>query len=127
MSIERGQGDLLTADVDAIVNAVNTVGAMGKGLALQFKRAFPDNFRAYAAACKQGQVVIGKMHVTQRSTPPRFIINFPTKQHWRNASEFEYVRAGLVDLVVQIRDRGIESIAVPALGCGLGGLAWDEV
>jgi O-acetyl-ADP-ribose deacetylase (regulator of RNase III) len=127
MGIERGQGDLLSADVDAIVNAVNTVGVMGKGLALQFKRAFPENFRAYAAACKQGQVVIGRMYVTQRSTSPRFIINFPTKQHWRNPSELEYVRAGLVDLVVQIRERGIESVAVPALGCGLGGLAWDQV
>ena len=127
MGIERGQGNLLTADVDALVNAVNTVGVMGKGLALHFKRAFPDNFREYQAACKQGQVVIGRMHVTQRTTSPRFIINFPTKQHWRHPSKLDYIRDGLVDLAVQIRTLGIQSIAVPSLGCGLGGLAWDEV
>jgi O-acetyl-ADP-ribose deacetylase (regulator of RNase III) len=127
MSIEHRQGNLLTADVDALVNAVNTVGVMGKGLALQFKQAFPDNFRAYAAACKQGQVVIGRMHVTQRDASPRFIINFPTKQHWRSPSKIDYIRDGLVDLVAQIHTLGIQSIAVPPLGCGLGGLAWDQV
>jgi O-acetyl-ADP-ribose deacetylase (regulator of RNase III) len=127
MSIERGRGDLLEAKVDALVNPVNTVGVMGKGLALEFKRAFPDNFRAYAAACKRGEVVIGRMHVTQRLSPPRFIINFPTKDHWRSPSKLDYVRAGLVDLVAQIRSLEIESVAMPALGCGLGQLAWDEV
>lgn len=127
MSIEIGRGNLLTTDVDALVNAVNTVGVMGKGLALQFKKAFPDNFREYAAACKQGQVVIGRMHVTQRSASPRFIINFPTKKHWRQPSKLDYIRAGLVDLVAQIRTLEIGSVAVPSLGCGLGGLAWDEV
>jgi O-acetyl-ADP-ribose deacetylase (regulator of RNase III) len=127
MSIERGEGDLLAAEVDALVNAVNTAGIMGKGLALQFKQAFPENFQAYEAACKQGQVVIGRMHITQRPTPPRFIINFPTKQHWRKPSKLDFIRAGLVDLVAQIHALEIQSIAVPALGCGLGGLTWADV
>src|SRR4051812_42763684 len=124
--IEAGSGDLLNASVEALVNTVNTVGVMGKGLALQFKRRFPENFRAYAAACKRGEVAIGRMFVTEMygPTPPRYLINFPTKKHWRDPSQLEYVRAGLAALVGEIRTRGIRSIAVPPLGCGNGGLAW---
>ncbi|HVI01086.1 MAG TPA: macro domain-containing protein [Enhygromyxa sp.] len=125
--IERGTGNLLDADVDALVNAVNTVGVMGKGLALQFKTAFPEVFRAYAAACKRGEVVVGRVHVVERSVAPRFIIHFPTKQHWRQRSKLDYIRDGLADLVTQVRASNIASIAIPALGCGLGGLAWREV
>lgn len=127
MPIERGEGDLLRADVDALVNTVNTEGVMGKGLALQFKKVFPDNFAAYARACKSKDVIPGRMHVVRRSSSPRFIINFPTKTHWRLPSKLEYVRDGLVDLIAQIRALGIQSIAIPPLGCGLGGLDWAVV
>ena len=127
MAIERGEGDLTNASVDALVNPVNTAGVMGKGLALQFKKAFPDVFTAYARACKQREVSIGRMHVVHRSSAPHFIINFPTKQHWRQPSKLEYIEQGLVDLVTQIRELRIESIAIPPLGCGLGGLDWGEV
>jgi len=127
--IEAGSGDLLNASVEALVNTVNTVGVMGKGLALQFKRLFPENFRAYAAACKRGEVAIGRMFVTEMTGPtqPRYLINFPTKKHWRDPSQLEYVHAGLIALVGEIRARGIRSIAVPPLGCGNGGLAWSDV
>lgn len=127
MAIERTTGNLLAANVDALVNPVNTVGVMGKGLALAFKRAFPEVFREYAAACKRGEVVVGRMHVVLRSGTPRVIINFPTKQHWRQPAKLDYVREGMGDLVAQIRALEITSIAIPALGCGLGGLAWADV
>ncbi len=125
--IERGTGNLLTADVDALVNPVNTVGVMGKGLALQFKKAFPEGFREYEAACKRDEVVVGRMHVVQRLMRPRLIFNFPTKKHWRQPSKLEYIRDGLVDLAAQIRALKVASIAVPPLGCGNGGLAWRDV
>ncbi len=127
MAIEQGHGNLLEADVDALVNTVNTKGVMGKGLALQFKKAFPDAFRDYDRACKAGEVEPGKMHVVRRLMAPRFIINFPTKKHWRHPSKLEYIRDGLVDLAHQIQTLGITSIAIPPLGCGYGGLNWDDV
>ncbi len=127
MSIELTQGDLLSADVEALVNPVNTKGVMGKGLALQFKQAFPEVFREYERACRAGVVVVGRMHVVTRGDPPRCVIHFPTKDHWREPSELSYVREGLVDLVAQVRTRGIRSIAIPPLGCGLGGLDWSDV
>jgi O-acetyl-ADP-ribose deacetylase (regulator of RNase III) len=127
MPITRATGNLLTADVDALVNPVNTVGVMGKGLALQFKKAFPECFAEYEAACERGEIAVGRMHVVARLMAPRYIINFPTKQHWRQRSRLEYVRDGLRDLVVQLRALQIRSIAVPPLGCGNGGLAWGEV
>ncbi|MEZ4361223.1 MAG: macro domain-containing protein [Kofleriaceae bacterium] len=127
MTIERGEGDLLTADVDALVNPVNTEGVMGKGLALQFKKAYPDNFKAYQRACKAGEVQTGQMHLVSRLDSPRFIINFPTKKHWRQPSKLEYVRDGLRDLVAHVTRLHIKSIAVPPLGCGAGGLEWSAV
>lgn len=122
-------GDLLSANAEALVNTVNTVGVMGKGLALQFKKRFPSNFEVYAGACKRGEVEIGRMFVvgTAGHARPRYIINFPTKKHWRNPSRLEYVRAGLVALVHEIRERGIRSVAIPPLGCGNGGLDWADV
>lgn len=127
--IEEGSGNLLNQDVDALVNTVNTVGVMGKGIALQFKRAFPDNYRAYRAAVDRGEVRTGTMFVFDSGQlgPPRFIINFPTKRHWRSPSRLGDVTAGLEDLVSTVRRLQIASLAVPALGCGNGGLDWNVV
>ncbi|RKG96005.1 type II toxin-antitoxin system antitoxin DNA ADP-ribosyl glycohydrolase DarG [Corallococcus carmarthensis] len=128
--IEAGTGDLLKADVEALVNAVNTEGVMGKGIALQFKQAFPGNFKAYKQACDRKEVRPGSMFVFDQkglAGAPRYIINFPTKRHWRSPSRIEDVESGLVDLVRVIQELRISSIAVPALGCGNGGLSWSEV
>jgi O-acetyl-ADP-ribose deacetylase (regulator of RNase III) len=126
--LERGQGNLLEAQVDALVNTVNTEGVMGKGIALQFKKAFPTSYKAYRKECEAGQVRVGKVLVVDLGTlQPRFIIHFPTKKHWRQPSRLEYVKDGLVDLVAQVRALGVRSIAVPPLGCGNGGLAWSDV
>lgn len=128
-TIEQVHGDLLAADADALVNAVNTVGVMGKGIALQFRRAYPAMFEAYVQACRAGEVEIGRMHVWPIGRPigPRYVINFPTKAHWRGASRFEYIDDGLVDLLRVIRELRIASLAVPALGAGNGGLPWPDV
>ncbi|MBN2576413.1 MAG: macro domain-containing protein [Deltaproteobacteria bacterium] len=122
-------GDIFTADAEALVNTVNCVGYMGRGIALQFKQAWPENFKAYAAACRRLEVQPGRMFVfaTGRLTNPRYIINFPTKRHWRGKSRMEDIDAGLEALVGEIRQRGIRSIAIPPLGAGLGGLAWPAV
>ena len=122
-------GDILAEDAEALVNTVNCVGVMGRGIALQFKKAFPENFRIYVEACKRGEVQPGRMFVfeTGALTNPRYIINFPTKRHWRGNSRIEDIRAGLKDLATVIRERDIRSIAVPPLGSGLGGLEWSDV
>ena len=122
-------GDILAADVEALVNTVNCVGVMGRGIALQFKKRFPENFRAYAKACEQGEMRPGRMFVfeTRRLTNPRFIINFPTKRHWRGNSRLDDIEAGLSDLTRRIRERGVRSVAIPPLGSGLGGLDWTAV
>jgi O-acetyl-ADP-ribose deacetylase (regulator of RNase III) len=127
--ITPAEGNLLDADVDALVNTVNTVGVMGKGLALQFKRAFPAMYNDYAAAAKRGDMQLGRMHVwpVEQLHGPRFIINFPTKSHWRASSKLGDIERGLDDLVDVIRDLGINSVAVPPLGCGNGGLDWAVV
>lgn len=128
--IKLTQGDLLKLnDVDAMVNAVNCVGVMGKGIALQFKSKWPRNFAEYAAACKAGQVRPGRMFIHDAGglVKPRYIINFPTKDHWRGASRMEFIRDGLIDLVAQVRRLDIRSIAMPPLGCGNGGLDWAQV
>lgn len=121
--------NLLDANVEALVNTVNTVGVMGKGLALQFKRRFPSNFKVYAEACRRGEVQVGRMLVVETGLQPgpRYIINFPTKKHWRDPSQIAYVRAGLAALITEVKTRGIRSIAIPPLGCGNGGLIWSEV
>lgn len=127
--IQLTQGDILKADADALVNTVNCVGHMGRGIALQFKRAWPENFRAYEAACKRGEVQPGRMFITEtgRLLRPRWLVNFPTKRHWRGNSRMEDIEAGLIVLVEDVRRLGIRSIAIPPLGCGLGGLDWSEV
>ena len=127
--IELKKGNLLEADADALVNTVNCVGVMGKGIALQFKQAFPENFRSYQKACKRQEVAPGTMLVVSVSTTigPKFIINFPTKRHWKQPSYLEDIEKGLPDLSEKIKEFGITSIAVPPLGCGNGGLNWSEV
>ena len=130
MSIISTKGDLLKQhDVDAIVNTVNCVGVMGKGIALQFKNKWPDNFKAYASACKSSHVVTGKMFIYNLGAiaTPKYIINFPTKDHWRRKSKIEYIKDGLDDLVTQIQILNIKSISIPPLGSGNGGLDWNDV
>lgn len=129
MTIRYAKGNLLDAQVDALVNTVNTVGVMGKGVALMFREQFPENYAEYAVACKDGAVRVGSMFVTERKGMfgPRWIINFPTKQHWRYPSKLEWIAAGLDDLKHVIAAKGIKSIALPPLGAGNGGLDWAEV
>lgn len=127
--IEFRSGDILKDDAEALVNTVNCVGVMGRGIALQFRDAFPENFRAYAEACQRDEVQPGQMFVfeTGQLTPPRYIINFPTKRHWRGKSRIEDIEAGLAALVEVIRGKRIRSVALPPLGSGLGGLDWLDV
>lgn len=127
--IKFTQGNLLEARAEALVNTVNTVGVMGKGIALMFKERFPDNFRKYSAACKAGEVETGRVFVTEvgELNGPRWVINFPTKQHWRGDSRMEWVVAGLQDLRKVLVDRSIASVAIPPLGAGNGGLDWGDV
>jgi len=127
--VELGHGDLLQADAEALVNTVNCVGVMGKGIALQFKQAFPENFRRYTQACAAGEVKPGQMFMVDTGIPGRhrYIVNFPTKRHWRNGSRLEDIESGLRALVEEVQQRDIRSIAIPPLGCGNGGLRWADV
>ena len=127
--IEHKVGDIFEEDVEALVNSVNCVGVMGRGIALQFKNRFPENFKAYAAACKRDEVKPGRMFVyeSRAMTNPRYIINFPTKRHWRGKSRMEDIDSGLADLAQEIKRRKIRSIAIPPLGSNLGKLDWADV
>jgi len=127
--IEYKKGNIFESGAEAIVNTVNCVGVMGRGLALQCKVLYPKNYEAYRSACDAGEVRIGKMFVCdmQRQTNPKYIINFPTKRHWRFPSKMEYITKGLSDLAGTIRRIGVKSVAIPPLGCGLGGLDWNKV
>ncbi len=129
--IEHMQGSLLKADAEALVNAVNCVGVMGKGIALQFKQAFPENFRQYERACRAKQVRPGHMFIVRigdlSSPNPTYIINFPTKVHWRGKSRLEDIQSGLEALIQDVQKLQIQSIAIPPLGCGNGGLEWGQV
>jgi len=122
-------GNLLAADAEALVNTVNTVGVMGKGIALMFKEAFPANYEAYEAACQADEVTVGQMFVTERRElmGPKWIINFPTKKHWRQPSKLSWIDEGLDDLVDVVRRLNIKSVALPPLGSGNGGLDWPAV
>ena len=126
--IEFKVGDIFAEDVEALVNTVNCVGIMGRGVALQFKRAFPENFKAYAERCKRNEMRPGEVFVFETANlgDPRYIINFPTKRHWRGKSRTEDIESGLKSLVGTIEERGIRSIALPPLGSGLGGLDWTR-
>ena len=121
--------DILTANVEAIVNPVNCVGVMGKGVALQFKRAYPANFAKYKSVCDGGDMNVGTVLVvkTGKRVNPKYIINFPTKRHWRDNSRMEDIEGGMNNLVEVVKLFGIKSVAIPALGCGNGGLRWDDV
>lgn len=123
------KGDLLNADAEALVNTVNCVGIMGRGIALQFKKMFPRNFSAYAAACSANELEPGKMFVfaTGEMTNPKYIINFPTKRHWRGSSKIDDIESGLKALEEELVSRNIKSVAIPPLGSGLGGLPWPAV
>ena len=120
--------NILQEKVDALVNPVNCVGVCGKGLALEFKMTFPKNYREYLDACQSRKVSPGQMFVTETGEKtPKFIINFPTKLHWKNPSRMEWITGGLANLVTVVMDRKIQSIAIPAIGCGLGGLDWRKI
>ncbi len=123
------RGNLLEDNAQALINTVNTVGVMGKGIALPFKQRFPANFAAYAQACKLGQVQTGRMFITEPGAlaGPRWVVNFPTKQHWRDPSRMAWVVDGLQDLRGFLARNAVQSIALPALGAGLGGLPWAAV
>lgn len=127
--IELSRGDIVKADAEALVNTVNCVGIMGRGVALQFRKAFPSNFRDYRASCDRKELRPGRMlvHDLGRLANPRYIINFPTKRHWRGKSRIQDIEVGLAALIEEVWARNIRSIAVPPLGCGLGGLDWDEI
>lgn len=122
-------GDILKLDVQALVNPVNTVGVMGAGLALRYKRAFQKNFLAYESACKRGSLRTGRVFVfrTGSCVNPQFIVNLPTKKHWRDLSSPEYIDSGLKALTRWMQKDKVESIAIPRIGCGLGGLDWETV
>lgn len=123
-------GDIFESKSQAIVNTVNTVGVMGKGIALQFKKYFPNNFKTYKNACDNNSLTIGKLLVFEEENlliGRKIIINFPTKEHWRNPSEYEYIRLGLLELAKLIRERSLQSVSLPALGAGNGGLLWSKV
>ena len=122
-------GNLLESNADALVNTVNTVGVMGKGIALQFKNMFPNNFKIYAKACANKDLTIGKLLVTEESllTGKKLIINFPTKTSWRLPSEYIFIEKGITELVKVIKEKKIKSIAIPPLGAGNGGLDWNKV
>jgi O-acetyl-ADP-ribose deacetylase (regulator of RNase III) len=127
--IELKQGDILRANAEALVNTVNCVGVMGRGLALQFKKVFPDNFKCYKTVCDRKELQPGKMLIydLNRLHKPRYVVNFPTKRHWKGKSRMEDIEAGLQTLVSEVQKRDILSIAIPPLGCGLGGLCWSDV
>lgn len=123
-------GNLLESEAEALVNTVNTVGVMGKGIALQFKNTFPNNFKIYQKACKNNELQVGKLLITEEESlllGKKVIINFPTKTNWRLPSEYSYIEDGLIELIKEIQEREIKSIAIPPLGAGNGGLDWNQV
>ncbi len=126
--IDYTKGNILQADTEALVNTVNTVGVMGKGIALAFKKAFPENFKIYRQLCEDKKFDIGDLLITNTGQiRPKFIVNFPTKKHWRRRSEIEFIEIGMKKLVKEIKEKQIKSIAIPPLGCGNGGLNWSDV
>ena len=126
---ELTNGNIFAANVEALVNTVNCVGIAGRGIALAFRQAFPENYKAYVKACHQGKLEPGRMFMfeTGHLSNPKYIVNFPTKRHWKGKSRIEDIKSGLEALVLEVQRLKIQSIAIPPLGCGLGGLDWNEV
>ena len=123
-------GNIFESRAEAVINTVNTVGVMGKGIALQFKNAFHNNFKAYVEACQNQNINIGKLLVVKDSnlnTGEKYIINFPTKKDWRKPSEYSFIESGLDDLIKVLQQYNIKSVAIPPLGAGNGGLEWEKV
>ncbi len=129
MPIEYRQGDIFASGCEALVNPVDCIGAMGAGLAKEFKQRFPENFKEYKAACMNDWIGLGHTYWVQvhNKLPTRWIVNFPTKNHWRENSRLEWIVSGLDHLAIKMNEWPSCSIAIPALGCGLGGLAWPDV
>jgi len=132
MTLTFKQGDMFAEPVEALVNTVNCVGVMGKGVALEFKKRWPENFKVYQKACKTnalqpGAMLIFDTHELFPTDGPRYLVNFPTKMHWRAKSELSYIEQGLDALVCELKERRIRSIGIPPLGCGNGGLDWEDV
>ena len=129
MPVILSSGNLFDAGTEALCCTVNCVGVMGRGIALEFKHRYPEMFKEYANLCKRGFIQVGKVWIWWNPEPgnPRYIINFPTKEHWRNPSKLEWISAGLADLNNRVMMIGIESIAIPALGCANGGLRFEDV
>lgn len=124
--------DLFASNAEALVNTVNCVGVMGKGIALSFKQRFPQMFQEYRSDCRLGKVRTGTVHVWKspdESSSTRYVFNFPTKDDWRNPSKMEYIQTGLISLRSAVIETGVKSIAIPALGCTNGGLGnqWSEI
>ncbi len=123
-------GNILESNAAALINTVNTVGVMGKGIALQFKKAYHNNYKAYVEACKKNEIEIGKLFIikdSNLSSGEKYIVNFPTKKDWRKPSEYSFIDAGLDDLIRVLKEYNIKSIAIPPLGAGNGGLEWEKV
>ncbi len=128
MSVEYSDGSIFDSHADALVNPVNTVGVMGAGLALEFKRRFPDNFKVYSDLCRVGLLKVGEVHMYMTECEdPAWIVNFPTKKHWKDPSLIEYIDSGLANLSDMLETFEVGIVAIPALGCGLGGLGFDVV
>ncbi len=127
--LEYLRGDIFSSKAEALVNPVNCVGVMGKGLALAFKQRFPSNYQYYRKTCNDGGLKLGQVLTYVRTSPdlPKYLINFPTKGHFRSSSRLQDIESGLVALAAEVSGRQIGSLAVPALGCGLGGLDWAQV
>lgn len=122
--ITYDQGDLFQSNAKVLVNPVNVMGVMGKGLALEFKKRYPAMFEEYRTLCENGQFKIGDLWLYKASD--KWVLNFPTKQHWREPSTVEIIQAGLKKFIVTYEEDGITSIAFPKLGSGLGGLDWEK-
>lgn len=126
--IQYKKGNLFDDRSEAFVNAVNTIGVMGAGIAAQFKQRYPEMYKQYKLDCQAQKVKLGKMNVFERpSDNPRVIVNFPTLEDWGDQSKLSDIEAGLVDLVDVVKQHDIQSIAIPPLGCGVGGLQWNDV
>lgn len=124
--INFSNGDIFQSNAEMLINPVNCVGVMGKGLALEFKKRYPKNFEVYKQQCSWGKVAYGKGVVTQIYGYP-IIFNLPTKKHWRDKSDLKSVELSVLELVKHLQEHNVKSVAIPAIGAGLGGLDWQKM